>query len=737
MSTPPPSKRSRNLGTPLSGRTAVTSPVGSWLAAFLIFAVMISSLPMAAGRGDLPSIRVEEPLATPRLVDWHPLGWSSLGYRDFGIDVRRDRVLIVGTVPGSLFNRIGIVVANTNGNILANVSPNVPVFSPTIAVDPGSGFSFISSLDSHILRIDTLTGEVLNFWNYPFAVQTIAVRDDRIYLASGGEPIQILNATTGVVLGNFSSTPAVVYDDLLVDPTGQWLLASSRSGTLAIVLSNGTAKSLGLGLPTFAASRDGTVYACSATVETFGGRLHTFHPANGTLVRHPVGCLGSIAENPATGVVIDARGNLILPTGPVGRVLFLGNARFLGFGWHADGFAMAGVIEAPLCAGCGPSDRRLLIGTWDGNPRLERYPSGERLLNPNVNPFCVSLQSVSGMDVASVRAFLDATPTPLLMDFATSFDCVPLAGVGDGHHSLRAIGTDLLGQQLSSLLNFETDGTPPAIALRSSTIRADGTYELQGWANDSHLASVEVNSAPAILVRNEWTIRGRLAIGENSFRIRAVDTLNNWAEQEFAVEHRPPPVEYVSNATGHFRLPIPPGWTVVPSVGLTTGSGVTLFGPGEEAGTVVVTVVAFRDSQATSDPSYAVARAAESASLVEAFGGVIYEPAHPIRVANHSAATFQAFIWTGYPARYIRTAIIAPEWERTIFVTVTFPEASWASHREDVNWILQGFQIDPPAAHAPAGLPVQWIGGIAAVGIAIALAAVVLLRRRGRPPRTA
>lgn len=699
------------------------------VAVLLILAAMASPL-VGVSPGDAESARAEIPAAVPGLVDWHPRSQSNLVYWDFGIDRGRDRVLVVGAVRDVQRN-VELLVLDTSGTVLVTVTLAWPVYAPTLAVDPSTGFSFVSSLASTIQRVETMTGAVIDVWTYPFAAQSMAVGGGRLYVGTGGDPIQVLNATTGAVIGNLSATPAVPYSDLIVDPSGRWLLASyGNVQAFAIALPSGTTTALPIRAATFATSRDGLVYVCGTPTSVQGSFLHTFSPQNGTLEFHRVACVGAMDENPVTGVVIDARGNLVRPSGTIGRVLFLGSGRFAGFGWRADGSALAGVIDSGFS---------FEIGSWDGAPRLAVFPAGRILFSSRFFPYCFFLQSVSGMNTSSVRAYMDASATPLPLDLADAFDCIPMDGVADGFHTLRAVGTDLFDQQLDDFLNFETDGTLPAIEIRSTTIRADGTYELRGWANDTHLESVVVNGEPAEVISNEWVIRPRLVIGNNSFLIRAVDVPGNSALTRVDLRYWPPYAEMTSNTTGRFSLPIPPGWTSTVPAGLTTGSGVTFYGPAEAEGTVVVSVLSLRDSAAVADPEYAMNRVRESISVIESLGATIIEEARAVTVANHSAATLKALLVTGSGGQiYIETAVVVPEWERTIMITAVIPEAAWASHSEDLTWILEGMQIDAvPTPPSTAGLPVLWIGAAAAaIGAATALVGALTMRRRKKRPPT-
>lgn len=705
--------------------------VGLRGAALLVTALL--AFPLVAGGGVKAEGPVPEvPAVTPGLVDWHPRFRANLVYWDFGIDRGRDRVLVVGALR-DVERSVELLVLDTSGTVLANVSLARPGFAPTLAVDPSSGHSYVTSHVSTIQRVDTMTGAVINVWTYPFAIQSMAVGAGRIYVGTGGDPIQILDSTTGAVIGSLPGTPSVRYSDLILDPSGRWLLMSfGNAQALAVDLTSGAMTTLPIGPATFTNSKEGLVYVCARISTTFGGLLYSFLPQNGSLTYHGAACTGAMDENPVTGVVIDARGNLLHPNGTVGRVLFLGSGRFAGMGWRADGASLVGVIDSAFS---------FEAGTWDGAPRLAVFPTGRELFSPRFFPYCFFLQSVTGMNTSTVRAYLDSSPTPLSLDLADAFDCFPLDGLPDGFHTLRVMGTDLLNQQLDGFLNFETDGALPAIEIRSAVVQGDGSYALRGWANDSHLESVTVNGEPAALSGNEWSIRVRLLIGENEFLIRATDVPGNAVEVSRHVRYWPPYPSLVSNATGHFSIPVPPGWTSTAPVGLPTGGGVTLYSPADAEGSVVVSVLSLRDSAAVANPAYAVARVRESISVIESLGATVIEEAEAITIANHSAARLKALLVTGSGGQiYVQTAVIVPEWERTILITAVIPEAAWAPHSEDLTWILEGMQIDPvPTTPATAGLPVLWIGSAAtAIGAAVGLAAeVFLLRRRGRPPKSA
>jgi hypothetical protein len=112
-----------------------------------------------------------------------------------------------------------------------------------------------------------------------------------------------------------------------------------------------------------------------------------------------------------------------------------------------------------------------------------------------------------------------------------------------------------------------------------------------------------------------------------------------------------------------------------------------------------------------------------------------------VTVAGHPAAAYAARVSiAGIAEPYIQTVIVAPEWGRLYIVTGAFPEATWPNHTEDLDWMLEGFQIEaaPPPTPGVSGIP-TWMFAAIAVGVAVvgAAAAVVWRRKRKRGPPAA
>jgi len=680
-----------------------------------------------------PPIEVLTDPAVP--VDWHPWFRSGWTFRDFGIDRSRDRVLL--TMSSLETGVSNLLVLGTDGTVIANASLNVdPWLTPRLAIDPSSGAAFVTQIGAVVLKIDTLTGGVVDRWTYPFSVGASTVHSGRLYASAPSHPMQILDATTGTLLGSFALSPTGSYTELTVDPNGAWVLGTTGSRTVVrIEIASGATASLPASAGTFANSMDGRVFVCA-----YGQRggifpsVHSFWTENASIEDHGVPCRARIDQNPVTGVLMDAGGYLLRPGGTIGRVLALGTILYgpyplVDFGWRGDGRALVGVRAV---------GSQFELGTWDGTPRLARPPEAKRVFDPTVFDFCFYVQSVSGVNESSLSGTFDADAAPLPVDVSESFDCIKVEGFPDGPHLFRLTGWDLLGQTLDDSLEFETDATPPRIELGSSLSPVGASYVLWGWANDSTLESVTVNGQLAVVSANRWSFHTILPIGQTVFRVNAVDGIGYATAASYTVNFWPPYDRLAANATGRFSVPVPPGWVGVPAT-VPGGSGVTLFEPTEASGLVYVRVISRRDVRATADPQYALDRARSLESSVVSTGGTILERARPVTVAGHPAATFTARRSDATAVQRLVWVVIAvPEWERTITMEASIPEAAWSIHSNTITWILEGFQIETAPETTLHGdpPPIPWLVLLISVGGASAgLLAFVLVPRRKKRPR--
>jgi len=709
-------------------------PVREIAGAWLMTAGLVA---IAAGASFASPLPVEIRTSPSVPVDWHPWFRSSFLFRDFAVDRINDRVLLAMSAPAGPSN---LLVLDMGGTVVANTSLDVrPGLAPLLTVDELSGTVYVTNLGTLVLKIDTATGEVVDRWSIPFDVERATVHGGRIYASAAARPIQILDATTGIVLGNFSSSPAGPYTDLIVDPSGTWLLGIAASlgwSVVRIEIATGRTMSLPGRSGTFANSEDGRVFVCGS-LTSVESTLQSFWPGNASLTDHRVPCRGRIDQNPSTGALMDSEGRLLRPDGGVGRSFVRGVNQVLtplaytDFGWRGDGHALVAVR-----VGGG-----FQVGTWDGTPHVAYQPTVRRLYSTDLSNLCFFVVSVSGMNESSLHGWVDDEATPLPLDVSDSFDCIDVGGLEDGPHVLRVRGWDLLAQPLDESFEFETDVTPPRIKLGSSLSPADASYELWGWANDSHLESVAVNGQPAVVSANRWSFATALPIGRTTFQVLAVDAIGQSATASYTVNYWPPYDRFVANASGRFSVPVAPQWIDVPATLPGEDAGVTLLGPIESSARMSVRVVSRLDPRATSDPGYAVDRVQGFESFVRLTRGEILEPARAVSVAGHPAATLAARVPTeGGVHRFVWTVVVAPEWERTITVTAFVPEAAWSSHENDLTWILEGFQIEKsPEAPAPTGrpAPILWSILLIGAGAGAGVLAIVLLRRRGKGPRPA
>ena len=700
----------------------------------LMVAVLPNLIPMSgADRGD----SLGPQAASTGSVDWHPIFSGRMRVFPGGMayDAARDRLLLVAVPYDSLGNGQApvLLVLDSLGNVVSNTTLGFPpAVAPTVTLDTVLGFGYLTSAGSTIVRVNSTTGVILDNWTYPFDVSAATVSGTFLYASAGGLPIQVIDAQTGVAQGNLVGSPATPFDSLVVDRSGRWLLGSRRPFTaLQIDLTNGDVFDLALFNARFTLPLDpARVYVCASNPTP--GMMLSFWFANQTLATHrrtSRSCTGPVATNPVTGVVATGNRFLITPFGVHGRTSFgSSDPPVRGLGWTSDGRRLLAVTELPDA---------FEIGTWDGIPRLLPAPGAAEVHNPHFQSVCGEIRSTSGMNLTDAAVYLDSGSTPERVGLTSSDPCVDLDRVPDGNHTLRVVGWDLLGQPLDATIVFRTDGTNPVLAIETASEVQTAPDALRGWINDSNPSFVRVNGVVAVLVGNRWSLDYDFGIGNNSFIVTAQDrALNGAGPLAGNVRYWPAYTDYVTNATAHFSVPVPPGWTNT-TVLLPGGlEAINLIGPEELPLPPIVTVTSLEDPNGAS-AGHALRLAQASQAFTVSQGGTLLVPAHNLTVANHSAASYTARVLIGsVPERYTETVIVAAEWGRVIVVIVAIPEATWDRHSEVGDWILQGMRIDAAPPVPAGGLPILWIGA-GAVGIAAAAAGLALLlwrRRKGPPP---
>ena len=728
-------------------RNHVLHPVEA-RARFLVLGTLLVALSFIMPAAGAPSRREPRDIGAPHTtstvpVDWHPIlsGTNAPGGMGAGFmayDPQRDRILFT-VVP---FDSEGIgleprlLVLDSSGQVVSNASLSLPPGSaPSVSVDPTSGSGYVAS-GSTILRVDSATGAILDTWAYPFWAGITTARGASLYAsavdANGFLPIQVIDTATGTVQGNLSKVPATPYEGFLLDPSGRWLLAAQYQATaLLIDLTTGDFVDLGLTEPTFALAADGVrAYVCGRTA-TAGRHLWSLWLSNQTLLGHPdAPCSGSLASNPVTGVVASGSGLLLTPVGASGRT---------ALGWpNSDGQGLAWSSDGRLLVALELTASGFELGSWDGTPHLLHLPVEPELLNPQYNYACAELVSAAGMNLTDAAVYLDGGSTPVYVGLADPFACVEITDVPDGAHRLHVMGWDLLGQRLDDSVAFDSDGTPPALAIASPAETQTVPYTLRGWENDSHPGAVSVGEVISNLAGTEWSVIVPLRIGNNSFTVSASDLAGNQAAPlDAVVRYWPARTNNVTNATEHFQVSVPPGWTT--SSQALPGGGwyaFNLIGPIESPIPPLVSITAIQERNVSQGQSYATIAAQTSASYIASIGGTIVTPVHAETVAGHPAAAFEARVSiAGIAVRYIQTVIVSPEWGRLYVVTAAIPEATWPTHPEDLDWILEGFRIESsatPPSGPLAGVLIWAIGGVAAGAAAAAIGVALWVRRRGK-----
>src|SRR2546422_543685 len=284
-----------------------------------------------------------------------------------------------------------------------------------------------------------------------------------------------------------------------------------------------------------------------------------------------------------------------------------------------------------------PATATFEVGAWRGAPRLVQ-PRAPPLLTPQ--PICVNFDSVTGLNWTSLTTEIDGQVVPHDPWTPNARGiCVDASAIPDGNHTLRATAWDMVGQRMDDTFPFETDGTPPSVALTSPSLTATLPYNMTGTVNDSHPNIVDVNGNLATVSGATWfSVVSQMHIGGNAIPVTATDTLDNVRSTTFPIRYWPAHTNNVTNTTEHFFVFSPPGWTTS-SQALGGGLYATnLIGPTESPLPPLVSIVATRDVNASQGSSYALAAAQAAASYTASIGGVILTPVHAVTLGGHPAA---------------------------------------------------------------------------------------------------
>ncbi len=670
-----------------------------------------------------------EPDAARFLFD-APVAWNVFlqrtgEARHLAVDAARGRVLATAYVSASSDTRF--FVLDFAGTELGNVSigPWGASYGARIAVDPDTGYAYVSGDLGGIVKVDPSGPSVLARWSYDgFYPRAIAILGGVLYVTQDydlgpGWPIAEIDAASGAYLGNLTA--------------GRYLFVRNKT-VLRVSLSDGGTFAFWYDA-TFAPSLDGhRIYLCLKYQTTTRFGWYSLDANTSQFIYGGCG-YSTMATNPVTDVVASA-GGLNNETGRVGRVdTGTPYAYTIDVGWSAVGKALFGILDRP-------GSDAFEVGAWAGTPRfVPPYDGNVVVFRPG--PVCVDFVSVSGLNWTSLTTYMDGAVIPHdPWTPSAQAICVDASGVPDGRHTLRAAGLDALGQPLDTSWTFATDTTPPIVTLTSPAVTATLPYTMTGVVNETHIATLYINNIAVVTTGGTWSLIVRqMHLGANAFQVSAFDSLGNWGESTLIVRYWPAYTDFVRSGAAHFAVPVPPDWTRAP--GPLPGGvlpAINLVGPPEPPLAATVSAASIEDLNATSGAAYAVGLAQAAQAFIVSNSGTILEAAQAFTVAGHSAANFTARVTlSGVVQRYIEAVIVAPEWKRVYIVTAAIPEATWSNHPEDLAWILAGFQIDaaPPAPPGAEALPVPWevFGLGAAAGAATVLA--VLWRRRRKGPSAA
>ncbi|HEX9341535.1 MAG TPA: hypothetical protein VF992_10285 [Thermoplasmata archaeon] len=690
---------------------------------------------IADGARDLsPDARTPAPAAANGPAAWRPF-YNASGYaRNVVVDGARGRILV--TADFVLLNGSqapALLVFNLAGTLQLYVSlpQDVTGAAHSMAIEPSTGDVFITTLASTIFRVDPTAGAILAEWPVSGDPDVLSYAAGALYTANVSALLKV-SPSTGAILSSWDLPAHAVGRDLYVDASARWAFVSDDVYAYRIDLADGSRITLG-SRAMFAPSADEARVFMLADSEGF----REAWVSNGTIDALPVTeqpNLYSFRANPRTDVLAFAYDGVFRdPDNGTSIQLPLS---FSDVTWTADGSALVGVTSAP------GYDGSFAVGTWSGTPWIDA--PNPWVTDPDRDPTCASIMSATMMATGSIQVTRDGAPylpnvtweDEVCFNLERNWGAKDLA---DGDHTARVTGLDRLLQSLDETVTFTTDTTPPAIVVTSPLETADLPYVLAGWVDELHPGSVWVGGALADLVGTAWSFPVNLALGNNSFRIEAWDAVENAANATVTIRYWPAHVNDLTNATEHFVVSVPPGWTgqVDFPFGAVRASA-ALIGPSESPSPAVLAIVTARDATLVETAAYAHAQASQAQAYIVSQGATIVVPVHDFTVDGHPAAGFEARVTIdGVPTRYVQTVVASAVWLRLYIFTFTVPESNWPRYQEADDWIFEGFRIEAePPAEGIFGIP-TWMVAAIAIGAAVAGAVAVLLwrrKRKGGPP---
>src|SRR2546427_43294 len=452
--------------------------IGILAAIVLVATVATGWVPPAS-----PSVARAASTAPPSPAATVPIGWHVFfngtgSPRHLAVDATRDRVLFTAYIASSSDTRF--FVTDSNGTMKGNVSigPWVSNYGARITVDPTTGYAYLSADVGGVGKVDPPVPRILARWTYgPFQPRALSIRAGILYAIQdsnrgGPWPIAKIDAATGVYLGNVTAVPVGPAGDLLVDPAGRYVFV--RNATLLPVnLTDGSISDFSY-FASFTLSADGRrVYECAnfGFFTDFGWYSLDTDTANFVID----GCTpSSMAANPVTDAVALGSRRIANETGWVGGIDTLDPfPSLIDVGWSADGRSLLGILERTANA-------TFEVGAWRGAPRLVQ-PRAPPLLTPQ--PICVNFDSVTGLNWTSLTTEIDGQVVPHDPWTPNARGiCVDASAVPDDNHTLRTTAWDMVGQRMDDTFPFETDGTPPSVALTSPSLTAPLPYNMTGTA---------------------------------------------------------------------------------------------------------------------------------------------------------------------------------------------------------------------------------------------------------------
>src|SRR2546425_193826 len=283
-------------------------------------------------------------------IGWHVFFNGTGSPRHLAVDAARDRVLFTAYIAASSDTRF--FVTDSNGTMKGNVSvgPWISSYGARIAVDPTTGYAYLSGDVGGVVKIDPAVPRVLARWTYePFQPRALSIRAGLLYAIQdfnrgGPWPIAKIDAATGAYLGNVTAVPVGPAGDLLVDPAGRYLFVRNAT-LLRVTLADGGISDFSY-FATFTLSADGhRVYECAnfGTFTDFGWYSLDTDTANFVID----GCTpSSMAANPVTDAVALGSRGIANETGWVGGIDTLDPfPNLIDVGWSADGRSLLGILE--------------------------------------------------------------------------------------------------------------------------------------------------------------------------------------------------------------------------------------------------------------------------------------------------------------------------------------------------------------------------------------------------------